>query len=405
MQTFTMSPARAASVLRLPPEHRPAWSAWRRIRRPSSTAVPTSPRSVYGRRHRHVVALSTLPIRPTPTIFPVCSDRWWLTCLASSSTTPSERSPTLWASAAISPRAEYYAVSSPTEDPDLTGSRTSTPNAVPIRGVAVSATSRDALDTVAIGFGASGGLTAQFSAGAIVSANHTLAHIGTNAVVNESTAGAADAADRDGGGRIGSVLRRAGGWRAPSSSPSVVSWLGRRSIQSGVLRMIRPKPASAARTGQRARATCWSRPRRSTTSWSSRPGWRRRSADRTSLADGSVDFISIKQATHAFIGDKRRGQCGRQCAWSRPTAIPTSTAMAGGGRRWARASRGWLVIRHGGHRQRYRSIYRQGHHGQRPGEFPAARCKSSTARSRLRWERRRFTASPCRQRAAKTSST
>ena len=32
-------------------------------------------------------------------------------------------------------------VSSPTEDPDLTGSRTSTPNAVPIRGVAVSATS------------------------------------------------------------------------------------------------------------------------------------------------------------------------------------------------------------------------------------------------------------------------
>ncbi|MCA9185640.1 MAG: VCBS repeat-containing protein, partial [Planctomycetales bacterium] len=84
-------------------------------------------------------------------------------------------------------------VSAPPDDRSLTSKRKATPATRTSRGLAVSATSRDDVESLVVGFAASGELsllTAQASASAVVAANETRAYVDRGAKVNNDLTGA-----------------------------------------------------------------------------------------------------------------------------------------------------------------------------------------------------------------------
>ena len=171
---------------------------------------------------------------------------------------------------------------------------------VPVRGLAVAATSRDAVRTLAIGYGAPGNLVAQFSAGAIVSANHTLAHIGNGAVVNESTSGATD--QQTVLVTAGSDLYFAGlAGGAAMSSPSVVSGSAGGAFNLALTNDTTEAGIGGATVNSKGDVLVTAKADQDIMVFAA--GLVSAVGGSHVLADGSVDFISIKQTTHAFIGD------------------------------------------------------------------------------------------------------
>jgi len=84
-------------------------------------------------------------------------------------------------------------VSAPPDDPDLTFARTVAPVRRPVQGLAISATSRDNVKTVAVGFAVAVLAAPAISASAVVALNRTSASVANGAQVNVDPTGAAPA--------------------------------------------------------------------------------------------------------------------------------------------------------------------------------------------------------------------
>jgi hypothetical protein len=82
-------------------------------------------------------------------------------------------------------------VSAPPEDADLVFVREVSPAVRMVQGLTVTATNRDDVSTLIVGFGATNSvLAAEFSAAGLITSNETRAYIGNNAIVNETNTGA-----------------------------------------------------------------------------------------------------------------------------------------------------------------------------------------------------------------------
>jgi hypothetical protein len=190
-------------------------------------------------------------------------------------------------------------VSAPPEDPNLSMRRDVTPATQPLQGLAVTATSRDNVKTVAVGLGSAFVGTATFSAAALITANQTRAYIGTNAVVN---ADLTNAGPNQGvlvaAGSDTFCLALTGGGALPSaiSVASVGAAINLALLDNITEAGIAPAAQVNAAGDVQVQALANEQILAFAASLSGGAGLS------LANADGSFDIVSVHSATHAFIG-------------------------------------------------------------------------------------------------------
>ncbi|HEY1378701.1 MAG TPA: hypothetical protein VGF55_18020, partial [Gemmataceae bacterium] len=192
-------------------------------------------------------------------------------------------------------------VSAPPEDPNLSMRRDVTPATQPIQGLAVTATSRDHVDTFAVGLGASFAATATFSAGSLITANQTRAYIGTNAVVN---------GDPTNAGPDQGVLVAAGSdtfYQAVTGAAAVtVGEIPHVGTVGAAVNLALLDNVTEAGIGPGAQVSAAGDIQVAALATQQILAFAAGLASGAGVsyanADGSIDFVSVHSATHAFIG-------------------------------------------------------------------------------------------------------
>jgi hypothetical protein len=197
-------------------------------------------------------------------------------------------------------------VSAPPVDPALTKNRTAPPATQAIQGLAVTATSRDKVKTLAVGLASGGILVPEFSGAGLITTNHTEAFIGQDAMVNASRQGAHAQSVLVAAGSD-TFFTTLGGGAALSNSSSLgaaggafeVALIG-NTTEAGI--------GTDARVNAKGDVTVQAGATEDVLTF----GASITAGSGSSLINGdaSINLVSIQTATHAFVGDHANVDAG-----------------------------------------------------------------------------------------------